>query len=237
MKDENGRVTIAGYYDGVHITEAEKAIMDAVPDDQAAILKRVGISKPETVGGSLQEALQYPSLNIRGMEAAAIGDKGSNIIPSRAVAELDLRTTPGASPSYLVGLIEKHVTELGYHLSSGEPSDEEREQHDKIASIVVDRGSEAAFTPLNSKVGDWVQASLSKTFAVGSKPAETVRIRMMGGTVPTDKLVGSLDLPFVIVPLVNADNNQHTFDENLRIQNFFDGTRAFTGLLLSRFGH
>jgi acetylornithine deacetylase/succinyl-diaminopimelate desuccinylase-like protein len=53
----------------------------------------------------------------------------------------------------------------------------------------------------------------------------------MGGSVPTDKLVEALDLPFVIVPLVNPDNNQHSFDENLRIGHFLDGIRAFTALL------
>jgi acetylornithine deacetylase/succinyl-diaminopimelate desuccinylase-like protein len=62
-----------------------------------------------------------------------------------------------------------------------------------------------------------------------------VRIRMMGGSVPTDKLVEALERPFVIVPLVNPDNNQHSFDENLRIGHFLDGIRAFTGLLRSPF--
>jgi hypothetical protein len=43
----------------------------------------------------------------------------------------------------------------------------------------------------------------------------------------------ALELPFVIVPLVNGDNNQHSFDENLRLGQFLDGTRAFAGLLRS----
>jgi hypothetical protein len=47
--------------------------------------------------------------------------------------------------------------------------------------------------------------------------------------------VEALELPFVIVPLVNGDNNQHSFDENLRLGQFLDGTRAFTGLLRSPF--
>ncbi len=43
---------------------------------------------------------------------------------------------------------------------------------------------------------------------------------MMGGTVPTDVLVDALQLPFVLVPTVNADNNQHARDENLRVGHF-----------------
>ena len=56
---------------------------------------------------------------------------------------------------------------------------------------------------------------------------------MMGGSVPTDSLVEVLGAPFVIVPLVNGDNNQHTFDENVRIGHYLDGIRAITAMLRS----
>ena len=235
MKDDEGRVTVRGYYDSVKLTDAERKIMADVPDDEAELRRRLGIAKPEAVGRNLQEALQYPSLNIRGLEAAAVGEKGANILPSRAVAELDLRTTPGASPSYLFGLIEAHIRANGYHLATGEPTDEERARYDKIASLKMARGSAAAFTPLDSPIGIWAQAALTKTSVTGGASSPMVRIRMMGGSVPTDKLVEALDLPFVIVPLVNPDNNQHSFDENLRIGHFLDGIRAFTALLRSPF--
>jgi acetylornithine deacetylase/succinyl-diaminopimelate desuccinylase-like protein len=39
----------------------------------------------------------------------------------------------------------------------------------------------------------------------------------------------------VIIPLVNGDNNQHTFDENMRIGHYLEGIRALTGLLRSRY--
>ena len=56
---------------------------------------------------------------------------------------------------------------------------------------------------------------------------------MMGGTVPTDVLVDALHLPFVMLPTVNADNNQHTHDENLRIGNFVSGSKAIYSLLIT----
>ena len=58
-----------------------------------------------------------------------------------------------------------------------------------------------------------------------------VRIRMMGGSVPTDSLVEILGTPFVIVPLVNGDNNQHTFDENMRAGHYMEGIRTLIGML------
>jgi acetylornithine deacetylase/succinyl-diaminopimelate desuccinylase-like protein len=62
---------------------------------------------------------------------------------------------------------------------------------------------------------------------------DPVRIRMMGGTVPTDVLVDALHLPFIGVPTVNADNNQHAHDENLRIGNFISGTQTLFSLLVT----
>jgi acetylornithine deacetylase/succinyl-diaminopimelate desuccinylase-like protein len=228
MKDDDGRVTIPGYYDRIKLSDAEKRILAAVPDDEAAIRARAGVARTEKVGANYQEALQYPSLNIRGMQAAAIGDKGANIVPKQATAELDLRTTPETPPDYLVHLIEAHVQSRGYYLVQGEPTDAERAVHDKIASIVLGRGSQAAYTRMDSAEGAWTYAALKQ--ASGDEP---VRIRMMGGSVPTDKLVAELGVPFLIVPLVNSDNNQHSYDENLRVGHYLAGVRTLFTLLRS----
>ncbi|MDX2374775.1 hypothetical protein ACTXGL_10810 [Psychrobacter sp. T6-6] len=65
-----------------------------------------------------------------------------------------------------------------------------------------------------------------------AKPAP-VRIRMMGGTVPTAEIVDALQVPFVIVPLVNADNNQHAANENMRMGNYINGVRTLYSLVTS----
>ena len=233
MKDEDGRVLVPGYYDGVRLSAAEQATLAAVPDDEAEIRKRIGIAKPETVGRNYQEALQYPSLNIRGMAAAEVGNKASNIIPSTAVAELDLRTTPGADPGRLLKALEAFIRGKGYHLVQNEPTDEERATFERIAALTMFRGSSAAFTSMDSPLGAWVQSTLASTYDSGRDKAGVVRIRMMGGSVPTDKLIDALGLPFVIVPLVNPDNNQHSSNENIRIGHYIDGTRFFASLLVS----
>jgi len=104
----------------------ERKVMAEVPDDEAAILKRLGIAKPEAVGRNYQEALQFPSLNIRGMAAAAWRESVGTSCRAMRSLEIDLRTTPGADPAYLITAIENHVRAQGYYLSKGEPTDEER---------------------------------------------------------------------------------------------------------------
>ena len=233
MKDDQGRVTVPGYYDHVRLGDAERRIMAAVPDDEGAMRKRLGIAKPDGVGANYQEAMQYPSLNVRGMASAAVGDKVANIVPHTAVAELDLRTTPDSDARYLGQRIEAHIRQQGYHLVKGQPSDEDRARYDKLASFSYQsEGGDAAGTPIDSAVGQWAYQAMAGTF--GAQPGP-VRIRMMGGTVPTAEIVKVLDVPFVIVPLVNADNNQHASNENMRMGNYIDGIRTVHGLLTRPF--
>ncbi len=233
MKDDEGRVTVPGYYDHVKIAEADRKIMAAVPDDETALRRRLGIGKPDAIGRNYQEAMQYPSLNIRGMASAAIGDKVANIVPDQAIAELDLRTTPDSSAGYLGQRIEDHIRNQGYHLVAGAPSDEDRGRYDKLASFSYQsEGADAAGTPIDSDVGRWAYGALTDTFGGEAAP---IRIRMMGGTVPTAEIVEALQVPFAIVPLVNADNNQHTHNENMRLGNYVSGIRTVYGLLTRPF--
>jgi acetylornithine deacetylase/succinyl-diaminopimelate desuccinylase-like protein len=85
--------------------------------------------------------------------------------------------------------------------------------------------------PMDSPLGLWAVKALR---SAGPEPGtDPVRIRMMGGTVPTDVLVNALRLPFILIPTVNADNNQHTYDENLRIGNFVTGAQTIYSLFVT----
>jgi acetylornithine deacetylase/succinyl-diaminopimelate desuccinylase-like protein len=230
MKDDEGRVRIPGYYDGVELSQEDTTALAAVGDDEAAILRRAGIARAEGVGGSYQEALQYPSLNVRGMAAAGVGASAANIIPSEAVAEIDLRTTPDTDGRRLYELVSRHIQEQGYHLVEGEPTEEERARHDRLARFTLRSVQAAARMPMDAPIGRWAMDALRAPTA--PRPGEEpVRIRMMGGTLPTDVLVESLRMPFLLVPTVNPDNNQHARDENLRVGNFVTGTETIYSLL------
>jgi acetylornithine deacetylase/succinyl-diaminopimelate desuccinylase-like protein len=234
MKDAEGRVLIPGYYDGIELSTADRAELARTGDDEPALRKRLGIAQAEKVGGNYREATQYPSLNIRGMASAAVADKAANVVPSQAVAELDLRTTPETDGRKLFELIKRHIEAQGYHLTDGAPTDEERARYDKLASFHLGPVEPAARMPMDASVGKWVVAA-AKSPAAPNPNIEPVRIRMMGGTVPTDVLVSALKQPFILIPTVNSDNNQHARDENLRIGNFLTGTETIYSLLTTKF--
>ena len=229
MKDEDGRVLVAGYYDGVRLDDADRAQLARTPDDEPALRKRIGIAQADRVGATYQEALQYPSLNVRGLAAASVGANAANVVPSEAVAELDFRTVPETDGAHLQDLVQAHIEKQGYHLTAGPPSDDERARYPRLASFVRVPVQRAVRTPADAPLSRWAIAALSTPqVAAGVEP---VQIRMMGGTLPTDVLVDALGLPFVMVCTVNADNNQHAHDENLRLGNFVSGTRAIHALL------
>ena len=53
----------------------------------------------------------------------------------------------------------------------------------------------------------------------------------MGGSLPIAPIGEVLGTPFVIVPIVNADNNQHAPNENLRMREFRRGIALYAALL------
>ena len=75
MKDYDGVVTIPGFYDGVILTEDVKRELDAVPDDEEKIKEDLMISSSDKVGSNYQEAIQYPSLNVRGLNSGWVGKR------------------------------------------------------------------------------------------------------------------------------------------------------------------
>jgi acetylornithine deacetylase/succinyl-diaminopimelate desuccinylase-like protein len=230
MKDDQGRVLVPDYYDGVQLTAADREVLKATGDDEAAIRSRIGIARAEGVGENYQEALQYPSLNVRGMASAAVGARAANIVPSEAIAELDMRTTPETDGRKLFELVKQHIQKQGYHLVDAPPTDDERARFDKLAMFKLGDVQAAQRMPMDAPVGRWIYKALGST-PTARGDIDPVRIRMMGGTVPTDVLVNALKLPFVLVPTVNGDNNQHARDENLRMGHFITGTDVVVALL------
>ena len=186
----------------------------------------LGVAEAEAVGATLQEALQYPSLNVRGMAAGWVGDEVRTIIPDRAVAELDVRLVAESDPERLVGLVREHVQKQGYHLVDGAPTDAERARHAKLAAFESEVSYGAFRTDVGSDVGAWLTGALARAF--GEAP---IRKRTSGGSIPISPFVQTLGVPAVTVPTVNPDNNQHSPNENLRVGNYVEAVQTFLAIL------
>ena len=226
MKDEDGRVIIPGYYDGITIDDKSREILKKVPDDAAAINSYLQISSPEKVGEFYQESLQYPSLNIRGLASGWVGKNVRTIVPESATAELDLRLVPESDGTRLKNLVKSFIREKGFYITDQIPTKEERSKYDKIITVKEGNVTDAFRTDIDNPYGKFLHKTLS-----GSFEQEIVQIRIMGGTVPIAAFINELKIPAFIVPMVNPDNNQHSPNENLKIGQIAYGIQAFYAIL------
>ena len=226
MKDTQGKVTVSGYYDGISIDEKAMALLRSVPENADDFADKLQFKTAEKVGGFYQEALQYPSLNIRGLNSGWVGNEVRTIVPESATAELDLRLVPETDGNRLKQLVKNHITEQGFHLIDHAPTKEERLAHDRLITVTEGSVTDAFRTDFDHPFGQFLVNTLGSTFN-----EDVVQIRIMGGTVPIAPFINELDIPAFIVTMVNPDNNQHSPNENLKIGQLAYGIQAFYSML------
>jgi acetylornithine deacetylase/succinyl-diaminopimelate desuccinylase-like protein len=226
MKDADGRVLIAGFYDGVVPPgEAERRAIAELPDYDARLLHDLGIAAPDGGGKKLIEMIMLPSLNIDGLESGWTGAQPKTILPDRAVASLDLRLVKNIPPDEQVARLVAHIRKQGYFVIDREPTMEEREKYPRIAEFSREKGYPAAGTRMDLRVS---QALLHVVDAAAGEPA--VRLPLEGGSVPM-YIFENLGVPVISVPIVNYDDNQHSPNENLRLGHFWRGMEIYAAIL------
>ena len=230
MKDPNGRVVIPGFYDGIELDEKTLKILAEVPDDEGKMMNDMQFKKPDNVGKNYQESIQYPSINVRGIESGWVREEVRTIVPSECIAEIDVRLVLESDPIRLHNLIKSHIEELGYYVIDRRPTKDERLKHNKIVTFVSSFDYDAFRTDIESEIGKWLIKSLKKTFGI-----EPVKKRTSGGSVPISPFVNTLGIPAVTVPTVNQDNNQHSPNENIKIENYVTGIETYLGILTDKF--
>lgn len=218
LKDANGRVTLPRFYDGIVLSQKEKDAINNIPESKDSLLLRLGIAQSDAVGDSYQEALQYPSLNIRGLNAGWVGKEVRTIIPSEVTTEIDMRLVPESDGKKLMESLKTYITTNGYHLVAAIPTVEERQMYPKLASFTYKLGSLPFRTEMDSPIGDLLNKAMKKVF--GDK---VVNMRTTGGSQPMSPFITTLNIPAVSIRIPNPDNNIHSPNENLRIGNFLEG--------------
>jgi acetylornithine deacetylase/succinyl-diaminopimelate desuccinylase-like protein len=231
MKDDTGHVTISGWYDGVEPLGAaeQKAISDAPAYDDE-LKAQLGFARPEGGGKSLLELINQPSLNINGFSSGDVGALARNVIPTTATAVLDLRLVKGNDHRRQAQLLIDHIRKQGFYVIERDPTDEERKQHPLIAKVLVRPGGyNAERTRMDLPI------ALATVQAVQATAADSiVRLPSAGGSLPLSIITDHLRTVTMTVPIANYDNNQHAENENLRLQNLWDGIETMAAIMSMR---
>lgn len=228
MRDENGRILIEGMDVQSGLSGAALDHMREGAFDAAAMLGQAGISHPEWgQDASYGEAISHPALNVLSLSMGSQAGNATNAIQPEARATLGFRLVPGLDLETVRRSTAAHIRAQGYTLVDEAPGRAERLAHDRLARLqFAELGYEAAYTdpdhPLVAQLIELVDAADPRPLRV---------VPLLGGSLPLAPIQAVLGAPFAIVPMVNADNNQHAPNENLRIGNLWYGIETYAVVL------
>lgn len=217
MRDEEGRILIKGFYDDVRApTVAEREALTKIPNVDAELRREFQIGATEGGGKSLYELIMQPALNVRGLQSGHVAEQASNSIPTEARASIEFRLVPNESPERVQQLVERHIEGQGYTIVRDVPDTATRSAHAKTARVNWSAGVAAARTPLDDPFSRELIGIMT---SAGHEP---VLLPTLGGSLPIPIIKQGAELPVIVFPIANHDNNQHAANENLRLQNLWD---------------
>jgi acetylornithine deacetylase/succinyl-diaminopimelate desuccinylase-like protein len=225
MRDENGRILIKGFYDDVRPpTAPERQAIAKIPNVEDALRREFQIAATEGEGKPLNELLMLPALNVRGIHSGHVGEQASNSIPTEATVSVDFRLVPNLTPESIKQLVLRHLETQGYKVVLETPDTATRVAHGKLVKIAWDSGYPAARTPLDLPIAREMAGLMT---AIGHDP---VLLPTAGGSLPMYIFQQPNNTPVIGLPIANHDDNQHAADENIRLQNLWDGIEIFAAL-------
>ena len=226
MKEEDGRVLVAGFYDGiVPLSETEKRAVAEAPSIDAELRDELWLGSIENPGKKIEEVVNLPALTIRGLTSSHTGPMASNVVPATATASLDIRLVKGVDHRKTYERILAHIRKQGYFVVTHEPTKAEMMAHPKVAKVLSADGYNAERISMDLPVSKLVIG------AVEAAMGPVVKLPTMGGSVPNGTIADALGVPTILVPMANHDNSQHSSNENLRLKNLWDGITLMRSLI------
>jgi acetylornithine deacetylase/succinyl-diaminopimelate desuccinylase-like protein len=227
LRDDEGRILIPHFYDDVTpVSDADRTALAAMPPAEGELKQSLGLGR--NVGPArLADGYLSPTLNVRSIHVGDEGPNAANAIATEGDASFDFRLAPGETPERVHALTEAYLEQQGWFIVRNDPDLATRLAHPKIARVNWDEGASIATkTPLDLPASKAVAASIGRT--VGYAPIE---LPIVGASSGMADVVDQLKEPMVGVSIANYDDNQHARNENLRLQNLWDGIEVYAGLM------
>ncbi len=226
LRDADGKILVKGFQDNVTPpTQKEIAAARALPKADAALRQELLLGGTEANDALLAERLLLPGLNVRGIRVGNVESAATNAIATDAKASIDFRLVPKQTPERIRVLVEAHLVANGWYVTHTAATDQERLTHRKVVRLSWGTGDAATRVSADSPLASALLGAMDEMLG---KPI--LRVPTMGGTLPTAIFEQTLGVPLIVFPIANHDDNQHAKDENLRLQNLWDGIDAFAAM-------
>ncbi|HEY1707322.1 MAG TPA: M20/M25/M40 family metallo-hydrolase [Rhizomicrobium sp.] len=227
MRDDDGNILIPGFSNDVRpLTKEESAALAALPPIDDELKKEFQIGRSEGTQG-LFASVMRPALNIRGIRAGEVGPAANNAIPIDADVSIDFRLVPDQTPQSVRTRVEDFLRAKGWTIVSTVPDAATRFAHPRLIRLSWDTGGYAAY-----RADMRAPASRAVIAAANEAAGRPVAILpMSGASVPMVLFETVLHEPLVGLPVVNHDDSQHAANENIRLQNLWDGIATYAALM------
>lgn len=234
MRDADSHVLIPGFNDDVRpLSAADRVALAQVPEVETQLRQELGLAWTESAGQTLAAAISQPSLNIRGLDAGHVESKAQNAIATEAKASIDFRLVPDQKPEKIRAVVEQFIQQQGFYIVRQAPDAETRRAHARIIKLAWGAGGyPAERIAVDDPAARPIIASIEQMLG-----SPIIKMPMLGGSIPMYLFPELLKTPVVGLPIVNHDNNQHAANENLRLQNLWDGIEVFVGILTGAEGN
>lgn len=207
LHDENGHITVEGFYDDVdELSDEERAEMAKVPFDLEAYKKSIGINDIQGEKGYLTNERNSirPTLDVNGIWGGYIGEGAKTVIPSYAQAKISMRLVPSQNPDKITDLFVEHFKKIA-------PKSVE-------VTCTPHHGGLAYVLPIDDK--GFIAAKKAMTESFGK---EAIPFRS-GGSIPIvalfEKELGSKS---VLMGFGLDSDVIHSPNENFGVFNFYKG--------------
>ena len=214
LKDGDGRVAVAGFYDGVRAPgERERAVYARLPYDEAAEARALGVSQLAGEIGftPLERMWMRPTLEINGMYGGYQGAGGKTIVPSFARAKLSARLVPAQEPAHVKRVVAEHLRRVAPR------------------AVRVDITSDGDVRAVETSRDHPAVAAAARAMERGfGKPPVFIGT---GGTIgPVSSFDRILGLPQVLIGVGLPDDAIHAPNEKFDLGQFFGGIETMTYL-------
>ncbi|HSV87292.1 MAG TPA: dipeptidase [Bacteroidales bacterium] len=208
--DENGKITVKGFYDDVEdLTAAERDEMARAPFNLEEYKKELGIAevKGEKGYSSLERTGIRPSLDVNGIWGGYIEKGAKTVLPSKAYAKISMRLVPNQQSDKIARLFKEHFEAIA----------------PKTVKVKVDilHGGEGYVSPTNT-IGYQAACKAYET-TYGPKPIPV----KSGGSIPIIALFEKkLGVKSILMGFGLESDAIHSPNEHYPLIQFFKGVET-----------
>ena len=205
--DENGHITIPGFYDDVvELSDEERAAINAAPFDLREYKKELDIDEVQGESGytTFERKGIRPTLDVNGIWGGYTGEGAKTVLPAEANAKISMRLVPNQDPDKITELFQKHFESIA--------------PKSVRVSVAPHHGGQPYVTPIESE--EYRAAHLAVEATFGKAPIPT----RDGGSIPITALFEEvLGLKSILMGFGLDSDGLHSPNEHYGLRNFYKG--------------